>query len=693
MALAAMHAGVKFLALILDAAFRSLLLACFLAAVLAAFRARAVRAKLLAWRGLLLVAIGMPLLMLLSPAVPVAVPVLSFSRDGVTAAAHAADRAPASPAAMKRPLEGDRSERASQAMAAPALPSRTQPTVSSFAPPEATQAISWPLIAVAVYLGIALVFFARLLIGIHFSKRLVSGADAIEEAHALRLLASASGAAGLREVPRLAESEMVSVPVTLGVRRPMILLPTSWRDWEGDELAAVLAHEVSHVARRDSLVQLLALIHRAIFWFSPLSWWLERHLADLAEQASDEAVLAGGVDRARYARALLGFLADLESSPARVWWHGVAMAKSGQGEKRVERILEWRSTMSHSFSKPLSIALLAVCLPAVAVTVTAHPSAYQLQEAAVPAPATPAAPPPPNQLAPPVAIPVPPAAPIAIPAGPTAAPAPPQAAQPALAPPVPADPAVAVPVQPLAAQVPSQSEALPTPPPPPPPAPIAPPAGDWSGFGPSGWGPQFVIITKGSDVLVLNGSEEDAEHARALGTKIPGDFIWFEHDGKSYIIRDQAIVDRAKQIWAQRGDSAKLQQELQAKQRELSKEMHEQVQERMEEIRVKIPDMTDELQKLQSEIKEFNARGATLQQLGDLQREVGGLQQELGEARWNSNMRDINRQAAKLGRQLGDLGRQMGEIARREVEQGRQAGEQMRQLFDDAIARGIAKPE
>ncbi|MGH9561427.1 MAG: M56 family metallopeptidase, partial [Terracidiphilus sp.] len=515
--------------------------------------------------------------------------------------------------------------------------------------------------AVATYFAVTLLFFARVLAGMYFGNRLVFGSQAIDDSHALDLLAAAAEAAELRKLPRLAESERLSVPVTLGIRRPAILFPVSWRDWETDELVAVLAHEVSHVARRDSLLQLIALLHRAVFWFSPLSWWLERHFAELAEQASDEAALMGGADRARYAQALIGFLADLETSPGRVWWHGVAMAKTGEGEKRVERILAWRSAMSNRFSKSLAIALVAVCVPAVALSVAGHPSAYQLQDADLPAPPSPAPPPPPNQLAPP--------APIAIPVPPPVGTVPPEPADHPSAPPVPANAAIAVPVPQQPAQAPSEPDVPPLPPAPPQPMAIAPPAGAWSsGYGPEfrimddfhwSWGPPFVIVTGGSDHLIMSGSEDDAEHARSLRSKIPGDFIWFEHDGKSYIIRDQNAINRAKQIWGQRGDSRKLQQELQAKQQELSKEMREQVQQKMQEIRVKIPDMSAELQKLQSEIKDLNANGATMQQLGDLQREMGEMQRSLGQAQWNSNMREINRKAGELGRQMGELCRQI----------------------------------
>jgi beta-lactamase regulating signal transducer with metallopeptidase domain len=694
---AGFHVDSKFLALILDAAFRSLLLGCFIAAVLAALRVCAVKAKLLAWRGLLLIAIAMPLLIWLSPAVPLPIPVPSFSGHGGSAAVEAASpdlaRAPILALGEARPVP----QRDSMALETdPQLPLAPTP---GFVLPAAPINLSWSLLAAALYLALAGIFLARVLIGSYFGVRLRRGSHMIPDAEALILLASASRASRLRTLPHLATSEAVAVPVTLSIFRPTILLPASWRDWEPDELAAVLAHETSHVARRDSLIQLLALIHRAIFWFSPLSWWLNRHLADLAEQASDEAALAGGADRTRYAQALVGFLADLEASPSRVWWHGVAMAKIGDGEKRVDRILAWKRSMPSRTNRWLVAFAVAICVPALALSVAAHPSAYDPQEVA--APLSPAPPPPPEQLAPPAEVPPPAPGPVAA-AVPAPAPIPSPSAVPQPAPSVPAaapadpnPPAVAIPDPPQPMQ--AQTPAPPTFPPPPPPKLTDNGAREYSGNYGWGWswpwGPRFVIITRGSNHPIVWGSEDDAEHAGELRSKIPGDFIWFEHDGKSYIIRDQATIGRAKQIWQQRGDSAKLQQQLQAKEQELSKEMHDQVQQKMQDIRVKVPDMSAELQKLQSEVKQLNANGATLQQLGDLQRQVGELQQALGQARWNSNMDEINRRAGELGQQMGDIGRQLGEIARQSVEQARQASEQMRQLFDGAIANGKAKPE
>ena len=50
----------------------------------------------------------------------------------------------------------------------------------------------------------------------------------------------------------------------------------------------------SHVRQRDFYLQLLAGLYAALFWFSPLGWWLKRKLSDLGEAISDRAGLEAG---------------------------------------------------------------------------------------------------------------------------------------------------------------------------------------------------------------------------------------------------------------------------------------------------------------------------------------------------------------------------------------------------------------
>ena len=216
--------------------------------------------------------------------------------------------------------------------------------------------------------------------GLIFSRGLVRGARPIAESDVTGLL-TVDGRENYPAVPlRLAESELISVPITLGILRPIILLPVEWREWSSAALRAVIAHERSHVTRRDALTQRLSLLHRAIFWFSPLSWWLHGRLADAAEEASDEAALLSGADRAQYAETLLSFFVALQQTPRRVHWQGVSMAKAGQAEKRVDRILAWEGEGTMRLNKSLSISLLLLGIAVVFFAAAARPSIAHAQD-------------------------------------------------------------------------------------------------------------------------------------------------------------------------------------------------------------------------------------------------------------------------------------------------------------------------
>jgi beta-lactamase regulating signal transducer with metallopeptidase domain len=689
------HISASFLIVLANAAARSLVLGCMVAAAIGTFHVKNARIKLLLWKGVLLASLVMPLLTLFAPVIQVAVPVPSFqerkakAEDTITQPALPPETAPQIPA-KRAPRASKRVQL--ETASNPAAPWRPV----AFSPSAAHREIPWALVAAFAYLAIALALLGRVVIGMRFGKYLLRLATPIDDSDVSRRLSMISSAAGLRAPPRLVESELISVPVMLGVRAPAILLPADWHKWEDGELAAVLTHEVSHVERHDALAQRLALIHRAIFWFSPLAWWLERNLADLSEQASDDAALAGGADRTRYAETLLGFFAELEAGPERVWWQGVSMAKAGQAEKRVDRILAWRGAMSNKLTKSLVVALVAIAAPVVALTAAVHPAAYDIQ-----APAVPPAPPAPgaelsaapNQAAPPA---------VALDPAPAQAPEPRSEETPSevIVPPihiiVPPIPAISI----ARVRIPA-IPAINIPPIPP----IAfAMSGNWSSFRGfqggyfvgrySDWGPRFVIVTKDSDSITMSGDREDAEHAKSLRSKIPGEFIWFQNDDKSYVIRDQATIDRAKALWASQEKLSRQQEEL-GKQQEALGQQQEEAARKMEEMKLKIPDLTAEMQKLESEMKQLSANGGTMEELGNLQGELGELQSRIGEVQSGAgrDQGSFGRQQGEFGRKMGELGRQQGELGRQQATIAREASRQMKQLLDDALAHGLAKPE
>ncbi|HTX33542.1 MAG TPA: efflux RND transporter periplasmic adaptor subunit [Bryobacteraceae bacterium] len=181
----------------------------------------------------------------------------------------------------------------------------------------------WAWAAEAVYFLGALTLLLRLGIGM---------------AVALRLVHASRATGRITEGIEIRESDRVAVPVTLGIVRPAIVLPPDWRQWESAKLEAVLAHERSHIRRRDPAVQVLSAIHRALLWHSPLSWFLHRRIVRVAEDASDDAAVAATCDRALYAQVLLDFVE--RAAPRTAGWAGVPMARYGRPDQRIHRILD-----------------------------------------------------------------------------------------------------------------------------------------------------------------------------------------------------------------------------------------------------------------------------------------------------------------------------------------------------------------
>jgi hypothetical protein len=469
------------------------------------------------------------------------------------------------------------------------------------------------------------------------------------------------------------ESSLVSVPVTTGIIAPKILLPSTWREWDDAALDAVLTHELSHMKRHDSLSQFASLVHRAIFWFSPFAWWLHHQIVELAEQASDEEALSAGAERAQYARTLLGFFGHLQTVPHRVYWQGVAMASTGKkAERRLQKILAWEGTRAMSLKKSVVITLIALAIPAVYVCAAAHPVAgnqgsqsHSMQpDQASPAAANPVLP------TPPAAEPRAPAVPAAGRGVSNSGPAPAEPGGPA-APVLPGEPAA--PTPPVSSAQQEQN-------------------GFSYGYG-FDEGQRFVIVSGKSEAFTMSGNSEDARHVERLRKRIPGDFIWFQCDEKSYIIRDQATIDRARQLWAPQEELGKKQEELGKQQEALGKQQQE-LGSRMQQLRVKAPDITAELDKLKAELQQLGPN-ATVEQVGKLQAEIGELQAKVGEAQANAGEEQakLGEQMGALGARQGKLGEQQGELGRQQAELAQRANRGMRELLDEAIKKGLAQPE
>jgi len=660
----------------LSSAVRTISLAAVAGLGLTLLRVTNTSLRLFVWTVVLYAGLAMPFLGGMLPPVSIAAPGFVASEQPPSLTDISSDTQQATEL-ISHPSQSAPTERTSRTQAAAGVqPSGARPASTRHTSvPSAQESSSGPLlllwisthwsaIAYAVYSLVAAILVTRFGLGIVLSHRLIRSSQYISDPRlTVRVKSSFDALAGTL---RVAESNLISVPMTVGILRPAILLPSCWREWNEAKFHAVIAHELSHVLRHDALTQRMSRLHRAIFWFSPLAWWLDRHLADLAEQASDEAALSLGVDRNDYARTLLSFFEALHRTQRRVRWEGVAMAKPGQAEQRLQRILAWKGTVTMGLKKSLTIAVVALGIPVIYLAAAVRP-ANMNQEPASPAPAVASTP----QVAP-----APPG--VRISGVPAMAPVAgvsgfgPIGGAPALAPAPPAIPAL--------------------------PAALAERHGMSRRHGFSyAFGfdddERFVVVSGKSDSYTMSGSTQDIRHVEKLKKQIPGAFIWFQRDEKSYIIRDQATVDKAQSLWAPQEELGKRQEEL-GKQQEALGKQQEELGNQMEQVRVNVPDMTAALDKLKAKLQKLGPT-ATVEQLGDLQSEIGELQSKMGEIQSGAGDQQgkLGKLQGELGEKQGKLGEQQGELGRQQGELAEKASHQMKELLDEAIKNGTAKPE
>ncbi len=221
-------------------------------------RLGAPRARLMAFRALLVACIALPLVQPWKPA-PAPVAPMAAAQPAIELTAPAPD-----PAAS-----------ASSATTAP------ETVFSSRRIRAAVMALPWAPIAVVVLLAGMAVRLAWLGLGLVSLARLRRSSSSIDRKTPAVLEAArvVGTRASFRESPR------VRHPVTFGLRRPVVLVPPGFTALEAPQQLAIACHELLHVRRQDWLRALGDELVRAFFWFHPAIWWLVEQIRLSAEQA------------------------------------------------------------------------------------------------------------------------------------------------------------------------------------------------------------------------------------------------------------------------------------------------------------------------------------------------------------------------------------------------------------------------
>ena len=141
-----------------------------------------------------------------------------------------------------------------------------------------------------------------------------------------------------RRPVRIRQSEAVTVPMVWGLFRPVILLPPDADEWESERQRAVMLHELAHIQRQDWLMQTVAQITCALYWFNPLVWFAVRQMRREMERACDDYVLNAGYQSTDYAQHLLDIVRNIRKASTATR-SAVAMARSSKIEGRLQTVL------------------------------------------------------------------------------------------------------------------------------------------------------------------------------------------------------------------------------------------------------------------------------------------------------------------------------------------------------------------
>jgi len=232
---------------------------------------------------------------------------------------------------------------------------------------ETEQPRRWPTYLAIGLILITCVGITRLLLGLASMRKFRRLSRAVDDSNINELVDVLRAELGYARSIGLRELASITTAATIGWRRPLILLPSEWTDWNATQRRAVLAHEIAHVRSGDYLVHLLAQISLVFHFYHPLVHWLVARLRLEQELAADAlaARLAGG--QTAYLKTLAE-MALRQSDESLGWPARTFLPTRGTFLRRIEMLRDSKSLLTTapksarwlSAGSILMIGLLAV---------------------------------------------------------------------------------------------------------------------------------------------------------------------------------------------------------------------------------------------------------------------------------------------------------------------------------------------
>jgi hypothetical protein len=248
-------------------------------------------------------------------------------------------------------------------------------------------------------------------------------------------------------------------------------------------------------------------------------------------------------------------------------------------------------------------------------------------------------------------------------------------------------------------------------------------------------GESYAIVESTGSNITFSGDWGSSRKAEldAARKVAKGPFLWFTHNGKSYIVDDPAIVAKIRAMYKPMEGLGRQQEQLGKQQEALGQQQEELAREQEQAGAVKLPDLSKEMAevdaavarakaeqnkwdtkeladveaKLKSEqdqtltpekVSELQAKLAAAQaewsseRMDEMQAKLGELQARLGELQGAAGERqgEFGEKMGKLGAEQGALGAQQGKLGAEQGRLAREADRQVRSIIDECLRNGKA---
>lgn len=148
-----------------------------------------------------------------------------------------------------------------------------------------------PLVVGIWVLGCA-ILFSRLILGYLWVNQLKNNPKNQFDEKLTQILSDIKQKMNITKNVQVKVSRMVSLPMIMGVLKPVILIPASLvSGFSQEQLETILAHELAHLKRHDFLLNGLQSVLDVIYFFHPAMWLLSSQIRKERENCCDDLAL------------------------------------------------------------------------------------------------------------------------------------------------------------------------------------------------------------------------------------------------------------------------------------------------------------------------------------------------------------------------------------------------------------------